>query len=263
MMEFETLTFDIDDVRTVVKAIGSGPPVVALHGAATIEGHDWARGLADRFRVYLPFHPGFGESDPAPHLTGMQDMIVHNLRLVAALGLDRPHLVGHSMGGWMAAEIAVVAGERFARLVLNAPAGLNHPDHPGADVAAISPQELPGYLAHDVDVALRYFPGGAQCPPLEQFLAAREKEGKALEGILGVHGMGHPNLGRWLSRIPNETLVLWGEKDRMMPASQAGIWAERIANARTRMVPDVGHFAMQEDPASVAAIGEFLAGNLA
>jgi pimeloyl-ACP methyl ester carboxylesterase len=167
------------------------------------------------------------------------------------------------MGGWMAAEMAAVAGERFARLVLIAPAGLNHPDHRGADLATIGPQELPGYLAHRVDVALRYFPGGAQCPPLEQFLAAREKEGKALENILGVHGMGHPNLGRWLSRIPNETLVLWGEKDRMMPASQAGIWAERIANARTRMVPDVGHFAMQEDPASVAAIGEFLAGNLA
>jgi pimeloyl-ACP methyl ester carboxylesterase len=262
MMEFETLTFDIVDVRTVVKAIGSGPPVVALHGAATIEGHDWARGLADRFRVYLPFHPGFGESDPAPHFAGMQDMIVHNLRLVAALGLDRPHLVGHSMGGWMAAEMAAVAGERFARLVLIAPAGLNHPDHPGADLATIGPQELPGYLAHRVDVALRYFPGGAQCPPLEQFLAAREKEGKALESILGVHGMGHPNLGRWLSRIPNETLILWGEKDRMMPATQAAIWAERIPNARIRMVPDVGHFSMQEDPASVAAIGEFLAGKL-
>jgi len=261
-MEFETPTFDIDGVRTVVKVIGDGPPVLALHGAATIEGYDWARGLADRFRVYLPFHPGFGESDPAPHFAGMQDMVVHNLRLVAALGLDRPHLVGHSTGGWMAAEMAVVAGERFARLLLNAPAGLNHPDHPGADLAAISPQELPGYLAHRVDVALRYFPGGSQCPPLEQFLADRERENKALESILKIHGMGHPNLGRWLSRIPNETLVLWGEKDRMLPASQARIWAERIPNARIRIVPDVGHFAMQEDSASVAAIGQFLAGNL-
>ena len=211
----------------------------------------------------LPFHPGFGESDPAPHFAGMQDMIVHNLRLVAALGLDRPHLVGHSMGGWMAAEMAAVAGERFARLVLNAPAGLNHPDHPAADLAAISPQELPGYLAHRVDVALRYFPGGSHCPPLEQFLADRGREGEALGPILKVHGMGHPNLGRWLSRIPNETLVVWGEKDRMMPASQAAIWAERIPNARVLIVPDVGHFAMQEEPATVAAIGDFLAGGRA
>ncbi|MFI0842995.1 alpha/beta fold hydrolase [Mesorhizobium sp. IMUNJ 23232] len=258
-MDFETLTLDIDGVRTVVKAIGAGPAVLALHGAATIEGNDWARGLADRFRVYLPHHPGFGDSDPAPHLTGMQDMIVHNLRLAAALGLDRPHLVGHSMGGWMAAEMAVVAGERFGKLVLNAPAGLNPPDHPATDLAAIGPEALPGYLAHNVDVALRYFPGGSHCPPLEEFLAARGKEGDALQNVLKVHGFGHPNLGRWLSRIPNNTLVVWGELDRLLPASQAPIWAERIPNARTLIVPGVGHFAMQEDPKTVTAIGDFLA----
>jgi pimeloyl-ACP methyl ester carboxylesterase len=259
-MDFETIALPIDGVRTVVKVIGKGPAVLALHGAATIEGHDWARGLADRFRVFLPFHPGFGESDPAPHITGMQDMVVHYLRLVEALKLDRPHLVGHSMGGWMAVEIAVVAGERFGKLVLNAPAGLNHPDHVGADLASIAPPDLPGYLAHNVEIAARYFPGGSMCPPLETFLAARGKEGEALGNILKVHGgMGHPNLGRWLSRIPNQTLVVWGEKDRMMPASQASIWAERIPNARVKIIPGVGHFAMQEDPKTVAAIGDFLA----
>jgi pimeloyl-ACP methyl ester carboxylesterase len=258
-MEFETLRFDIDGVDTVVKAIGSGPAVLALHGAATLEGHAWARGLADRFRVYLPFHPGFGESGSAPHIVGMQDLVVHNLRLVAALGLDRPHLVGHSLGGWMAAEIAAVAGERFAKLVLNAPAGLNHPDHPATDLAAVDPQDLPGYLAHKIDVALRYFPGGNDCPPLPEFLAAREKEGAALGNILKVHGMGHPNLGRWLSRITNETLVFWGDHDRMLPASQAPVWAERIPKARVHIVAGVGHFAMQEDPTSVTDIGDFLA----
>lgn len=182
-MDFETIRLDIDGVDTAVKAIGRGPAVLALHGAATIEDQQWARGLADRFRVYLPFHPGFGESGPAMHFCGMQDMVIHNLRLVTELGLDRPHLVGHSMGGWMAAEIAAVAGERFARLVLNAPAGLNHPDHRGADLRKVSPRELPHYLAHRVKVAAQYFPGGALAPPLEQFIAMREKEARALSGI--------------------------------------------------------------------------------
>jgi len=258
-MDFETLKFDIDGVQTVVKAIGKGPAVVALHGAATLEGYEWARGLADRFRVYLPFHPGFGESGPAPHFVGMQDMIVHNLRLIAALKLDKPHLVGHSMGGWMAAEMAVVAGERFNRLVLNAPAGLNHPDHPGANLGEISPQDLPSYLAHRVEIALRYFPGGSHAPSAEQFVAAREREGAALANILKVHGMGHPNLRRWLSRIPNKTLVFWGDKDRMLLPGQASIWADRIPNATTHIARNVGHFAMQEDPACVTVIGDFLA----
>ena len=258
-MEFDTLSFDIDGVSTVVKAIGNGPAVIALHGATTIEGNQWARALADRFRVYLPFHPGFGESGPAPHVRGMQDLVIHYLHLLPALKVDRPHLVGHSMGGWMAAEIAAVAGERFNRLVLNAPAGLNHPDHPMANLSQIPPQEFPGYLAHNVDVALKYFPGGAEAPSPEEFGAARQREGEALGNILKTHGFGHPNLGRWLSRIPNETLIVWGEKDRLVPPGQAKIWAGLIPKAKVLMVPGVGHFAMQEDPATVTAIGDFLA----
>ncbi len=259
-MQFETLKFDIDGVSTVVKAIGKGPAVISLHGAATLEGNEWARGLADRFRVYLPYHPGFGESGPAPHITGMQDLIVHYLHLLPALRVDRPHLIGHSMGGWMAAELAAVAGERFNRLVLIAPAGLNHPDHPMANLAEIPPQEFPGYLAHNVDVALRYFPGGAEAPSPEEFGAARQKEGEALGNILKVHGFGHPNLGRWLSRIPNETLIVWGEKDRVVPAGQAQLWADLVPKSKLLIVPGVGHFGMQEAPGTVTKIGDFLAG---
>ena len=260
-MTFETTRLEIDGVDTVIKVIGNGPAVLALHGAATIEGQEWARGLADRFRVYLPFHPGFGESGPAPHICGMQDMIVHYLRLIAALGLDQPHLMGHSMGGWMAAEIAAVAGEKFARLVLNAPAGLNHPDHRGTDLSKIAPLDRAPYLAHRTEVAARYFPGGALAPPLQQFIAAREREGEALSNIRKAHGgMGHPNLRRWLSRIPNETLILWGDRDRVALASQADIWAREIPRARIHIVRGVGHFAMQEDPSCVTVIGDFLAG---
>jgi pimeloyl-ACP methyl ester carboxylesterase len=257
---FETTRLEIDGVDTVIKVIGKGPAVLALHGAATIEGHEWACGLADRFRVYLPFHPGFGESGAAPHICGMQDMIVHNLRLIAALGLDRPHLVGHSMGGWMAAEMAALAGERFARLVLNAPAGLNDPDHRGTDLGKIAPLDRGPYLAHRAEVAARYFPGGALAPPLEQFVAAREREGQAASNLRIAHGAGHPNLRRWLSRIPNETLILWGDRDRVALASQAGLWAREIPKARIHIVPEVGHFAMQEDPSCVTVIGDFLAG---
>jgi pimeloyl-ACP methyl ester carboxylesterase len=193
-VEFETISLDIDGVHTVVKAIGSGPAVLALHGAATFEGYEWARGLADRFRVYLPYHPGYGESGPAPHICGMQDLVVHNLRLLGVLGLGQPHLVGHSMGGWMAAELAISAGERFSRLVLNAPAGLNHPDHRGIDPGSVDPLDLPRYLAHRPEIAARYFPGGSLAPPLHEFRLQREKEGEALGRIVKTHGIGHPNL---------------------------------------------------------------------
>jgi pimeloyl-ACP methyl ester carboxylesterase len=74
-----------------------------------------------------------------------------------------------------------------------------------------------------------------------------------------AHGFGHPNLGRWLSRIPNETLIVWGEKDRLTPPGRAKIWASLIPKAKALMVPGVSHFAMQEAPTTVTAIGDFLA----
>lgn len=147
----------------------------------------------------------------------MQDMVVHSLNLVGAMGLTKPHLMGHSMGGWVAPEIAVVAGDHFDKLVLNMTAGLNHPDQAATDLGAVAPQELPGYLAHLVDVAVRYFPGGPECLPLKQFPAGRAREGAALGNILKPFGMGHPNPGRWLGRIQNQTLVIRGDRHERVP----------------------------------------------
>jgi len=258
---FETLEFDIDGVKTVVKAVGSGKPILFLHGASTLEGFDFAEGLADRFRVLAASHPGFGFSGDAPHISGMSDMILHYLKLLDALDLaEKPHLMGFSMGGWMASELAGVARERFDKVVLVAPAGLNDPAHPATDLGALSPQEFPAYLAHDVTVALRYFPDGTDVVFAETFGADRMREGEALGRLLAPFGMGHPNLRRFLARITNPALVVWGTEDRLLPASQAPLWVEALPNARLILVEDAGHFVMQEKPETLTKIGDFLAG---
>ena len=159
---FETLEFDIGGVKTVVKALGSGKPLISLHGAATLEGFDYAQGLADRFRVYLPSNPGMGFSGPAPHITQMSDMVLHYLNLIDALDLgEKPHLMGFSMGGWMATELAAMAREKFDKIVLMAPAGLNDPAHPATPLSGVAPEDFPAHMTHDVTVALRYFPDGS------------------------------------------------------------------------------------------------------
>ena len=178
-IQFETLDYDVGGTKTVIKAIGQGKPVLFLHGAATLEGFDFAEGLADRFRVLLPSHPGFGFSGDAPHVASMSDMVLHYLNLLDALELDeKPHLMGFSLGGWMASELAGLARERFDRVVLVAPAGLNDPAHPATDLGAVAPQDLPGCLAHDVSVALRYFPDGSDPAFAEAFGADRAREGE-------------------------------------------------------------------------------------
>jgi pimeloyl-ACP methyl ester carboxylesterase len=259
-VEFETLEYDIGGTRTVVKAIGKGKPVLFLHGAATLEGFDFAGGLADRFRVYCPSHPGMGFSGDAPHVSGMADFIIHYLDLLDAMDLsERPNLIGFSMGGWTATELAAVAREKFDRVVLVAPAGLNDPAHPATDLGAVAPQDLPGYLSHDVSVALRYFPDGKDAAFAEQFGADRAREGETVGRLCAPFGMGHPNLRRMLARITNPTLVVWGEKDTLLPASQLPIWEESLPDARSVLIEDAGHLVLQEKPESLKIIGDFLA----
>lgn len=260
-VEFETLEFDIGGVKTVVKAVGQGKPVLFLHGASTLEGFDFAAGLADRFRVLLPSHPGFGFSGDAPHVAGMADMVLHYLELLDALDLaEKPHLMGFSMGGWMATELAGLAREHFDKVVLVAPAGLNDPAHPATNLGEIAPQDLPGYLAHDVTVALAYFPDGTDVVFAEAFGAARGREGETLGRLLAPFGMGHPNLRRFLARIANPALVVWGTEDRLLPASQAPSWVAAMPSARLLLVEGAGHFVMQEKPETLKKIGDFLAG---
>lgn len=260
-VQFETSEYEIGGVHTVVKAIGKGKPVLFLHGAATLEGFDFAEGLSDRFRVYCPSHPGMGYSGDAPHVSGSMDLIIHYLNLLDAMDLpEKPHLIGFSMGGWLATELAAVAGDRFDRVVLLAPAGLNDPDHPATDLGSIAPQDLPGFLAHDSKVALRYFPDGTDAGFAEKFGADRAREGETVGRICAPFGMGHPNLSRMLARIANPTLVAWGDKDRLLPASQLPLWVEQLPNGHALLIEGAGHLLLQEQPDSVTKIGDFLAG---
>src|SRR5262245_61631555 len=104
MSLFERHTLHVDGVKTAVHIAGQGEPLVFFHGAGTVDGFDFAERWADRFRVIVPHHPGFGQSDDDPSYTSMQDYVMHYLELFDMLKLDRFNLVGLSMGGYLAAK---------------------------------------------------------------------------------------------------------------------------------------------------------------
>src|SRR5215469_14389996 len=109
----------VDGIRSVVYNAGEGPAVVYFHGGGTFHGFEWARGWLDRFRVILPYHPGFGESADDPGITSMSDYVVHYTALFETLGLTQFGLVGASLGGRLAVEFALTHGNRVKRLVLS------------------------------------------------------------------------------------------------------------------------------------------------
>src|SRR5690606_24849214 len=113
---FERLVHRIDGIETVTYAIGDGEPLVYFHGGGTFHGFEGVRPLADRFRVYCPYRPTFGESADAP-LDQLADYVQHYEMLFPALGLDTLHLAGASMGGHVAARYAAANPGDIDKLV--------------------------------------------------------------------------------------------------------------------------------------------------
>src|SRR5690242_17403576 len=104
---------------------GTGEPVVFLHGAGGHTG--WMAVLEElsaRFEVFAPEHPGFGQSDDPAWLDEIDDLAYFHLDLLQALGLRRAHLIGTSLGGWVAAEMAVRSTARLKSLTLVGAVGI-------------------------------------------------------------------------------------------------------------------------------------------
>ncbi|MGH7806189.1 MAG: alpha/beta fold hydrolase, partial [Candidatus Binatia bacterium] len=143
-----------------VHEAGKGAPLLFLHGAGGIfQENPFLDALAERYHVLAPEWPGYGESKGEEQLEDMLDFTLHGWDVVDALGLERPHLVGHSMGGMIAAEMACIAPNDLAKLVLIGPAGLWLDEHPIPDLYSLFPVELAPLLSHDPAVAMKLLVG--------------------------------------------------------------------------------------------------------
>jgi pimeloyl-ACP methyl ester carboxylesterase len=252
-IQFHRETILVNGVRVVVLSAGSGEPLVFWHGAGSWHGWDFVAPWLSRFRVIIPFHPGWGESADAPQMTTVDDYVLHYVELFDQLGLKQVNLVGFSMGGRFAATFAIHHRERVRKLVLVSPAGLDVPEHPMANFSRMAPDQILRHLAHDFGVIERRLPKG----PDPAFIAERDREGGYF-GKLMQNGLVGPWLARWAHRINMPTLILWGEQDRVLPVGQAGAWKELIPQAQVLRVPNAGHLVLDESPQAAQAVVDFL-----
>jgi len=171
--------------------------------------------------------------------------------LVDKAGLEGADLVGSSVGGSFAAEVAALWPEKVKRLALIAPFGLFDEKDPAADPWAQRPDDIPGLMTADPDIyrKLKEIPAGANSIewPIEQSRAA-----EAAARIFWP--LGNSRLERRLSLIEAPTLVLWGENDRLMPRSYAATIARAIkGKVESRIIAGAGHLAELDKPDEVAA----------
>ena len=256
MLTVQEQAVEVAGITARVQVAGDGPPLVHLHGA---NGRAWLPGvelLSQRFRVYLPEHPGFGDTERPDWLETAQDMAIFYLDLFEAIGLDAVNLVGQSLGGWIAAELASLCAHPLRRLVLVDAAGLRLPgEQRQVDMFALSPADLVRSIYHDPELAERVL---AIEPAPEQMRA--QVRGRNMTARLGWNPyLSNPALRARLRRVPVPTLVVWGAQDRLIPVAHAYAFAQAIPDARVALIEACGHIPAMEQPGEFArVVSEFL-----
>jgi pimeloyl-ACP methyl ester carboxylesterase len=216
---------------------GSGRTILILHGAGGPElMRPFAEKLAATANVCLPTHPGFDADEPA-WLTRVEDLAYFYLDVLETLDLRKVCLVGHSLGGWIAAEMAIRSVERIERLMLVSSAGFAAPGFPAADNFLWSREETLRNLYTDpviVEAAL-----GRSLSPDDQMKVVRRQQ--LVAKLVWNPRWHNPALARWLPRIRIPTDVVWGDEDRLFPVGMGAGLAEAIPGARFHSLPGCGH----------------------
>jgi pimeloyl-ACP methyl ester carboxylesterase len=259
MADHSTSTIKVDGCNIRLMRGGSGPPLLVLHGAGGAGPWSPVLGaLAERFDVIVPEHPGFGESDTPDWLDTVHDLAYFYLDVIDQLRLERVHLVGISLGGWIAAELAVRDPRRLMSLTLAGSAGLHVPGLAQVDPFLRSDEQRIRDFFHDqarADAAV----AEALRPELEDVMI----KNRITVAKLSWQPRGHdPHLAKWLHRIDVPTLLIWGEHDRLFPKDYAAAFQRLIAGASIVIVPDCGHVPHMEQPeVFVAAVRDFISNN--
>jgi pimeloyl-ACP methyl ester carboxylesterase len=252
MSQPETAIVDVNGFATRVWRKGSGPRIGFLAGYGGLpKWIPFLDRLAEKRTVIVPSLPGFPGGDRGHTVLDTHlDWVLAARDLIDKAGLAGADLIGSSVGGSFAAEVAAIWPDKVLRLALIAPFGLYDANDPAADPWAQRPDQLAALMTAQPETykVLKEMPAGANSVewPIEQTRAA-----EAAARVFWP--LGNTRLDRRLPLIKAPTLILWGEQDRLMPRSYADTIATAIAaGTEVRIIPGAGHLAELDQPDAVA-----------
>lgn len=234
-------------VELEIEERGSGTPLLFLHaGEGLAPERPWLDLLAKRHRVIAPWHPGFGGSALPDWIGTVDDLAYLYLDLAKQLGLEKAVLVGTCFGGWIAAEMAVRSTAVFSRLVLAAPLGIKVGGREQRDISDMHAITRADFLSRAWADPKHGAMDPSQMSDAELQRIVRGREALALFGWKPY--MHNPRLKRWLHRIDKPTLLVWGDKDRIVAPAYGEAFADAIPGAKLDILPGCGHYPAWEKP---------------
>jgi pimeloyl-ACP methyl ester carboxylesterase len=238
----------VGPVDVTVTERGTGRTFLLLHGGA---GPQSVAGFADLLaesepaRVVTPTHPGFGGTPRPEAFASVHGLAALYIDLLDALELDDVTVIGNSIGGWIASEMAILGSPRITGLVLVDAVGIEVDGHPVADFFALTLDEVSRLSYHD-PVKFRIDPS-TMPPALQQAMAGNRASLAAYAGA-GTGSMLDPTLKARLGTVTIPTLVVWGDSDQIVDPEYGRAFAAAIPSARFELLTDTGHVPQIETP---------------
>lgn len=237
----------IGDVQLEIERRGAGRPLLLLPGEDMLEpAAPFVDELARTHDVVIPSPPGFGRSNRPGWITSVDDISYLYLSLIERLDLHDVTILGCSLGGWIAAEMATKDLSRFGRLVLVAPYGVKLGGPAQRDIAdlwSLSPQKVMALAWHDVARGKRDI---AALSDDELAVIARNRESFARYSWEPF--LHNPKLAHRLDRIRVPTLLMWGDKDGIVGPDYGRGYTGLIPGADLAIITDAGHYPHLERP---------------
>lgn len=254
----QATTLKVADVDLELLECGQGRALLFLHGGGGFDARQpFVDPLSAKRRLIAPSHPGFGKSGLPDWLESVDDIAHIYLELMDLLDLRDLDVIGCSIGGWIAAEMATKSPERIRRLVLVGPVGIkvgpaDKLDIP--DIFAMPEDQVQKLLYHDPGRMKR---DTAKMSDEELAAVFRARETLAL--LTWEPWMHNPKLKRRLHRIAAPTLFLRGESDGVVSQAYLEAYSRLLPNARTLTIEAAGHTPQLEQPAAfIDRVLEFL-----